>query len=200
MHRMICVVYGARCVWKTMVVKLFSIFQMGMQQTMEMLRLEQANIIVNPENTIWVKNVVHKGRHSFSAKQPSMSFSTVHATIQDIEFFNSSRCVMGYDFTILYVWDSQWASNKRHTTLTNHIQTTSICHYSSVTAFCDNEGPLILDFTSCKNAKHYCQILWKLSTMIMIKYPDKLMEAIILLHDIANSHAGHIVHNQQNTM
>jgi hypothetical protein len=35
-----------------MVVKLFSIFQMGMQQTMEMLRLEQANIIVNPENTI----------------------------------------------------------------------------------------------------------------------------------------------------
>jgi len=76
-----------------------------------------------------------------------MSFSTVHATIWDTEFFNSSRSVMGYDFTILYVWDSQWASNIRQTTLTNHIQATSICHYSSVPAFCDNEGPLILDFT-----------------------------------------------------
>jgi hypothetical protein len=31
-----------------------------------------------------------------------MSFSTVHAMIRDIEFFNSSRSVMGYDFTILY--------------------------------------------------------------------------------------------------
>jgi hypothetical protein len=42
---------------------------------------------------------------------------------------------MGYDFTILYAWDSQWAKNKGHTTLTNHIQATSICHYTSVTAF-----------------------------------------------------------------
>jgi len=36
--------------------------------------------------------------------------------------------------------------------------------------------------------------------MITIKYPDKLMDAIILLHDIAHSHAEHIAHNQQNTM
>jgi len=194
------VVCGAKCVWKTMVVKRFCIFHMGMQQTMDMPRLEQAKIIANPENTRWVKNVVHKGRHSFSAEEPSMSFSKVHAMIWDTEFFNRSRSAMGYDFTIWYTWDSQWASNKRHTTLTNHIQATSICHYSSVTAFCDNEGPLILDFTSCKNAKHYCQILQKLSTMITIKYPDKLMEVIILLHDIAHSHATHIVHNQQNTM
>ena len=127
-----------------------------------------------------------------------MSFNTVHTTIRDTEFFNSSRSVTGYDFIILYTWDRQWASNKRHTAMTNHIQATSICHYSSVTAFCNNEGLLILDFTSCKNAKHYCQILQNLSTMITIKYPDKLMDAIILLHDIAHSHAVHIVHNQQN--
>ena len=143
---------------------------------------------------------MHNGRHSFSAKEPSMSFSTVHAMIWDTEFFNSSRSVMRYDFTFLYAWDRQWASNKRHTTLTKHIQATSICHYSSVTAFCNYGGPLILDFTSCENAKHYCQILQELSTIITIKYPDKLMDAIILLHDIAHSHAVHTVHNQQNTM
>jgi len=62
---------------------------MGIQQMMDMPRLEQANITDNPENTRWVKNVVHKGRHSFSAKEPSMSFSTVHTMIWDIEFFNS---------------------------------------------------------------------------------------------------------------
>jgi len=74
---------------ETVLVKWFCIFQMGMQQTMDIPRLEQANIIGNPENTRWVKNVVHKNRHSFSAKEPSMSFSNVHAMIWDTEFFNS---------------------------------------------------------------------------------------------------------------
>ena len=45
------VVCGARCVRKTMVVKRFCIFQMGMQQMMDMPRLEQANTIATPENT-----------------------------------------------------------------------------------------------------------------------------------------------------
>jgi len=71
------------------VVKWFFIFQMSMQQTMDIPRLEQANIIDNPENTRWAKNVVHKSRHSFFAREPSMSFSTVHAMIRDTEFFNS---------------------------------------------------------------------------------------------------------------
>lgn len=69
-------------------------------------------ILLLIQNTRGVKNVVHKDRHSFSAKEESMNFSTVHAMIRDTEFFCSSRSVMRYNFTIWYPWDSQLASNK----------------------------------------------------------------------------------------